>query len=95
MMYRKITHNIVEEHFDHPMAVEMSEETKKTWNTSLRYYDDGEQISYNLPPSFLPATDNNRCGNCLAFDPATTMCGKFSAMVRPEYVCAAWTAIPS
>lgn len=94
-MYRKITHTIVEEHFDHPMAVEMAEETKKTWKTLLRYYDDGEQISYNLPPSFFPATDNNRCGNCLAFDPATTMCGKFSAMVRPEYVCAAWTAIPS
>jgi hypothetical protein len=52
-------------------------------------------MSSNLPPSFCMATDTNRCGNCLAFDPATTICGKFSALVRPEYVCAAWTAIPS
>jgi len=94
-MYKKITHTIVEEHFDHSMPTETSKEVKKTWKAPLRYFPDGEQMSSNLPPSFYMATDNNRCGNCLAFDPATTICGKFSALVRPEYVCAAWTAIPS
>ena len=94
-MYKKITHTIVEEHFDHPSAVEMSEGIKKTWKAPLRYYADGEQMSSNLPPSFQVATGSNRCGNCLAFDPTTTICGKWAAMVRPEYICAAWTAIPS
>lgn len=94
-MYKRITHTIVEEHFDHPIAVEMSEGIKKTWKAPQRYYPNGEQMSSNLPPSFRVATDSNRCGNCLAFDPATMICGKFSAMVRPEYVCDAWTLIPS
>jgi len=94
-MYKKITHHIVEEHFDHPMAVELSEGIKKTGKAPLRYYADGEQISSNLPPSFVLATDNRRCGNCLAADTTTGICRKFSAMVRPDYVCAAWTAIPS
>lgn len=94
-MYKKITHTIVEEHFDHPMAAQIADGIKSEWKAPLRYYADGLQISSNLPPSFLLATGDNRCGNCLAFDPATTICSKFSAMVRPEYVCAAWTAIPS
>ena len=90
-MYKKITHTIVEEHFDNPDAVDI----KAQWKAPLRYYADGQQISSNLPPSFRVATDNNRCDNCLAFDPATTICSKWAAMVRPEYVCDAWTAIPS
>lgn len=94
-MYKRITHTIVEEHFDHPMAVEMSEGIKKTSMNMLRYYADGEQIASGLPPSYCMTTTEKKCGNCLAFDSATTICGKFSAMVRPEYVCAAWTAIPS
>ncbi len=94
-MYKKITHHIVEEHFDHLVSAEMLNEIKKTWKAPLRYFLNGEQMSSNLPPSFRVATDNGRCGNCLAFDPATTICSKFSAMVRPEYVCDAWTAIPS
>jgi len=94
-MYKKITHTIVEEHFDHPVIDEMSKEVKKTWKAPLRYFPDGEQMSSNLPPSFCIATDNNRCGNCLAFNSDTTICGMFAARVRPEYVCAAWTVIPS
>jgi len=77
------------------MAVEMSEEIKKTWKAPLRYFPNGEQMSSNLPPSFQVATGSNRCGNCLAYDPTTMICGKFSALVRPDYVCAAWTVIPS
>jgi hypothetical protein len=94
-MYKKITHTIVEEHFAHPTMNGMSKEVKKTWKAPQRYYSDGEQISCNLPPSFCIATEDSRCGNCLAYDPATTICGKFSARVRPEYACAAWTVIPS
>jgi hypothetical protein len=94
-MYKRITHTIVEEHFEHPMAVEMSEGIKKTWKAPLRYFPNGEQMSSNLPPSFRVATGSDRCGNCLAFDPTTTICAKWSALVRPEYVCDAWTAIPS
>jgi hypothetical protein len=91
-MYKKITHNIVEEHFDHPDAVNI----KAQWKAPLRYYSNGVQISSNLPTSFRLATDNNKhCGNCLAFDATSTICSKWSAMVMPEYVCDAWTAIPS
>lgn len=90
-MYTKITHTIVEEHFDNPDAVDI----KAQWKAPLRYYTDGQGIPYNLPPSYAQATGENRCGSCLAFNPATSICGKFSAMVRPDYVCAAWTAIPS
>lgn len=90
-MYKKITHTIVEEHFDNPEDIDI----KSEWKAPLRYYADGQQISSNLPTSFLLALGENRCDNCLAFNPATSICGKFSAMVRPEYVCAAWTAIPS
>jgi len=94
-MYKRITHTIVEEHFEHPMAVEMAEGIKKTWKAPLRYFSNGEQMSSNLPPSFQIATSRDRCGNCLAFDPTTTICSKWAAMVRPDYVCAAWTVIPS
>lgn len=94
-MYKKITHTIVEEHFAHPTMSGMSKEVKKTWKAPQRYFPDGEQMSSNLPPSFLLATDNNCCGNCLAFDPATKICSKFSAMACSKYVCPEWTAIPS
>jgi len=98
-MYKRITHTIVEEHFDDPMAGEIKAGLKFGQNKKVklarRYYPDGEEISSNLPPSFCMAIDNRGCGNCLAFDPTTKMCSKFSATVRPEYVCAAWTAIPS
>ena len=52
-MYKRITHTIVEEHFDDPMAVELSEGIKKTSRAPLRYYPDGEEISSNLPPSYF------------------------------------------
>jgi hypothetical protein len=94
-MYKRITHTIVEEHFDHPLAVEISDGIKHTFKAPLRYYPNGEQISSNLPPSFRVATDSKSCGNCLAFNPTTAICGKWSALVRPEYVCDAWTAISS
>jgi hypothetical protein len=92
-MYKRITHTIVEEHFDHPMAVEMSEGMKKTGKAPLRYYADGEQIASDLPPSYAPGTTANQCGNCLAFDASRNMCKKWMLPVRADYVCAAWTAI--
>lgn len=94
-MYTRITHTIVEEHFDHPMAVDVAEGIKKTRKVPLKCFPNGEQMSSNLPPSFRIAIGDNRCGNCLAFDPATAICSKWSAMVSPEYVCDAWTVIPS
>ena len=92
-MYKRITHTIVEEHFDHPMAVEMSEGIKKTWKAPLRYYADGEQIASDLPESYRVAIDEKRCDNCLAFGASNNVCKKWMLVVRPEYVCAAWTAI--
>ena len=94
-MYKKITHTIVEEHFDHPDAVEMSEGIKKTGKAPLRYYADGEQIASNLPKSYRPGTVENQCVNCLAFDPTRNVCKQWMLPVRADYVCAAWTAIPS
>ena len=92
-MYKKITHTIVEEHFDHPIAVEMSEGIKKTFKAPLRYYADGEQIASDLPPSYAMGTNEKHCGNCLAFDSSRDVCKKWMLPVRPDYVCAAWTAI--
>jgi hypothetical protein len=92
-MYKKITHTIVEEHFDHPDAVEMSEGIKKSWKSPLRYYADGEQIASNLPKSYRPGTVENQCGNCLAFDASKNVCKQWMLPVRAEYVCDAWTAI--
>jgi len=88
-MYKRITHTIVEEHFDHPDAVNI----KAQWKAPLRYYADGQQIASDLPLSYQLATGENRCGNCLAFDSVRNTCNKWQLPVRAEYVCAAWTAI--
>jgi len=88
-MYKKITHYIVEEHFDHPLAVDI----KAQWKAPLRYYADGQQIASDLPPSYQLATGENRCGNCLAFDSTRNTCNQWKLPVRAEYVCAGWTAI--
>ena len=92
-MYSKITHTIVEEHFGHPMAVEMSEGIKSTWKAPLRYYADGQQIPSFLPSSYRLGTTEQNCGNCLAFDSSNNVCKHWLQPVRPEYVCDAWTAI--
>jgi hypothetical protein len=94
-MYKKITHSIVEEHFDHPEAVKLARTVNKpTWKAPLRYFPDGTQVSSNMPISFRLATGQQNCGNCLAYDSATGICSKWSALTRPEYVCDAWTAKP-
>lgn len=92
-MYKKIIHHIVEEHFDHPMAVEMSEGIKSEWKAPLRYYPDGAQIPSDLPKSYRLATTEQHCGNCLAFDATQNVCNHWKLPVRAEYVCDAWTAI--
>lgn len=92
-MYKKITHHIIEEHFEHPMAVEMAEGIKKTWKAPLRYYADGAQIPSDLPQTYQLAVGNNRCGNCRAFDSSRNVCTYWQLPVRVEYVCPHWTAI--
>jgi hypothetical protein len=92
-MYKKITHTIVEEHFDHPMAVEISEGIKKTWKAPLRYYPDGQQIASGLPTSYRVGTIEQQCGNCKAFDAAKSTCLHWLQPVRADYVCDTWTAI--
>lgn len=94
-MYKKITHTIVEEHFDHPVDFEIAEGIKKTSMNMLRYYADGEQIVSGLPPSYCMATTEKKCGNCLAFDPTKNICKQWQLPVRTDYVCAAWTAVPA
>lgn len=88
-MYKKITHTIVEEHFDSAEAANINAQ----WKAPLRYYEDGTQIASDLPASYQLATGENRCGNCLAFDSVKNTCTKWKLPVRAEYVCAAWTAI--
>jgi len=80
-MYKRITHTIVEEHFDQPV----------TWKYPQRYYGDGSVIPYKLPQSYQTSTNDSRCENCLARDPMTNYCSQWDAVVRPEYVCDAWT----
>jgi len=102
-MYKKITHTIVEEHFDHPMATAVAKELRNSWKAPLRYYPNGEQIPSNLPESYSLATSDQRCENCAYFatvtgsvtGPDTPVCTKWQAVVRPEYHCAAWTPIVS
>lgn len=84
-MYKRITHTIVEEHFDIPKKVK--------WKAPLRFYSDGEQISSSLPKSYQLATRDSKCGNCLAFDPIKNICMYWQTPVRADYVCGGWTAI--
>lgn len=92
-MYKKITHTIVEEHFDHPAAAQLSRNVNKSsWKAPLRYYSDGTQVSSNLPSSYRLSTGDQSCGSCLAYDSATGICSKWAALARPEYICDAWTA---
>lgn len=93
-MYKKVTHTIVEEHFDHPMAAQLAKDiNKSSWKAPLRYYSDGTQVSSNLPESYRVSATENRCDNCVKFNPATGICSRWAALVRPEYVCDSWTAI--
>ncbi len=92
-MYKKITHTIVEEHFDHPLATTMSKEIKSEWKSPLRYYPDGEQIASGLPMSYQLGTTEQNCGNCRAFDASRSACLHWLQPVRAEYVCPHWTAI--
>lgn len=87
-MYKKITHTIVEEHFD------SVNDAKVSWKAPLRYYDDGEQISSNLPQSYQVSTLASRCENCVAFNPDTSICRRWTALVRPEHICDQWSPIP-
>lgn len=93
-MYKKITHTIVEEHFDHPLATEITDEIKATFKAPLRYYTNGGQIPSDLPESYQQATSlTQRCANCLAYDAPYAVCKKWQLPVRTEYVCAAWTPV--
>lgn len=92
-MYKKITHTIVEEHFDDQESVTLADEIKNTWKAPLRYYPDGQQIASGLPSSYERSVGNNRCGNCKAYNPSTSVCMNWLQPVRLEYVCSNWTAI--
>lgn len=92
-MYSKITHTIVEEHFDHPIAATMSKEIKNEWKSPLRYYADGQQIASGLPQSYRLGTTEQSCRNCKAFDASSSACLKWLQPVRADYICDAWTAI--
>jgi hypothetical protein len=93
-MYKRITHTIVEEHFD------SVKDAKAAWKAPLRFYSDGVQIPSNLPESYSMATGEQRCQNCAYYQtvtgsvtgPDTPVCTKWQAVIRPEYYCAAWTA---
>jgi hypothetical protein len=55
-----------------------------------RKYPDGESIPDSLPSLYRPSP---LCNNCLAYVPDTKYCITWDAVVRPEYICAAWTPI--
>jgi rRNA maturation protein Nop10 len=73
-MYKKITHQIHEEHFAHPAAVEIKKLVDKhekyypalDKKIVIRKYPDGEQINNELPASYKPASSSSlrKCGNC-------------------------------
>lgn len=92
-MYKKITSNIVEEHFDHPLAAKIAKKVNSIWEIPLRCYPDGVHISSFLPLSYQEGTPEQNCGNCKAYDPATSSCMQWMEPVRAEYVCDAWTSI--
>ena len=92
-MYKKITHHIVEEHFDHPLATQISKEIKGGFKPPLRYYPDGQQIASGLPMSYRLGSEEKHCGNCKAFDATKSACLHWKQPVRADYVCDVWTAI--
>jgi hypothetical protein len=87
-MYKRITHTIVEEHFDNPPN------SKTSWHYPQRYYDDGSVIPYKLPQSYVLASGESSCANCLAYNPETSMCVRWDALVRPTYICDEYVSKP-
>ena len=97
-MYKKITHNIPEEHFEHPMAAHVFGAAAAY--TRPAKYPDGTAIPESLPPSYQPAwrgqaPQGQKCRNCKNYDAATKHCLGWNATVRPGWWCAAWaSAVP-
>ena len=61
-------------------------------NTSIttsvsRTYPTGELIPEQLPASYGIA---QKCSNCVAYNPKTTICSTYLAMVKPDYWCSSW-----
>jgi hypothetical protein len=96
-MYKKITHNITEEHFEHPVAAQVFGAAAYTRPTK---YPDGTVIPETLPPSYQPAwrgqaPSGQKCRNCVHYDAATRFCNGWKATVKPSWWCAAWaSAVP-
>jgi hypothetical protein len=78
-MYKRITHNIVEEHFEKPVQ-----------QINRRYYPDGMLIPMELPQSYSPGSAEASCATCLARNPTNNWCAMWHALVRADYVCDAW-----
>jgi hypothetical protein len=97
-MYKKVTHNITEEHFEHPMAAQVFGAAAAY--TRPAKYPDGTAIPESLPPSYQPAwrgqaPSGQKCRNCKNYDAATSTCLGWNAPVRPSWWCAAWdSAMP-
>ena len=96
-MYKKITHNITEEHFEHPVAAHLFGAAAYARPAK---YPDGTAIPESLPPSYQPAwrgqaPQGQKCRNCKNYDAATKTCLGWNATVRPTWWCAAWdSAMP-
>lgn len=83
-MYKRITHTIVEEHFDQPV----------TWLYPQRYYSNGEVIPYKLPQTYvLSAVPEQSCETCGYRNSTNNYCSRWDAVVRPEYTCSEWKPI--
>jgi hypothetical protein len=55
-----------------------------------RKYPDGQSIPDSLPGKYRTS---ERCDNCAAYVSSTKNCLTWTAVVRPEYVCAVWKPI--
>ena len=98
-MYKIITHTIIEEHFDNPADIANAMVSSDT--VILRTYPNGTVIPSSLPYSYVIATTDQNCGNCLAFSANSANsanignCLTYCSTVRPEYVCATWKPVVS
>jgi hypothetical protein len=96
-MYKKITHNITEEHFEHPVAAQVFGAAAYTRPAK---YPDGSAIPETLPASYQPAwrgqaPSGQKCRNCVHYDAATRFCNGWKATVKPSWWCATWaSAVP-
>jgi hypothetical protein len=78
-----------DEESEEDIMEDMLEDAEETATAPTRYYDDGTEISADLPAAYELATGEENCKNCGYYEKG--LCSRWNnAPVRAIYWCAAW-----